>query len=412
LPLSPRPHGYEPELIPESRRPFLPKFVADGAFTAGNRAWVLIRIMLYVVWASLPLLAIVGHVFGLVSQRNSAMLVVPLGVALVALAVVAPHPSDVIVRRGFVAGMVACVPYDVFRLTAVHVGGWMGDFIPKLGVWITGDSGAGAVAVAYLWRYLGDAAGAGVGFYVVAFALGLHHSSRPGQVVLAAIGYAVFPVWLGLIGLVALAPRGEELMFRLTPATVLITLIGHLMFGLVLGLLFVRERHIGAHWPWPPISLPALRRKQTMALRRGRERQREPGPTPPSRPPAPTSRTSAAASRGARPRRDHSRSSWPPSCASARGDAVRMHASPCGDGAAAVEVAPPTQNRGHGVGVQAENRDAALPNADFRALPSGPDAPLDSTLATEALDFVCGHVNAPISERVLSTGVHRYRRVH
>jgi class 3 adenylate cyclase len=46
---------------------------------------------------------------------------------------------------------------------------------------------------------------------------------------------------------------------------------------------------------------------------------------------------------------------------------------------------------------------AELPNAEFRALPPGPHAALDSTLATEALDFVCGPVNAPISERVLST---------
>jgi cutinase len=170
---------------------------------------------------------------------------------------VAPHPSDVIVRLGFVAGMVACVPYDVFRLTAVH-GGWMGDFIPELGVWITGDHGAEAAVVGYLWRYLGDAAGAGVGFYVVAFALGLHRWSQSRRVVLAAVGYAVFPVWSGLIGLVALAPRGQELMFRLTPATMLITLVGHMIFGLVLGLLFVRERHVGAHWPWHPISLRAF----------------------------------------------------------------------------------------------------------------------------------------------------------
>jgi class 3 adenylate cyclase len=46
---------------------------------------------------------------------------------------------------------------------------------------------------------------------------------------------------------------------------------------------------------------------------------------------------------------------------------------------------------------------AELPNAEFRALPPGPHATLDSTLATEALGFVCGPVNAPISERVLTT---------
>jgi class 3 adenylate cyclase/pimeloyl-ACP methyl ester carboxylesterase len=44
-----------------------------------------------------------------------------------------------------------------------------------------------------------------------------------------------------------------------------------------------------------------------------------------------------------------------------------------------------------------------LPNAEFRALPPGPHATFDSALATEALGFVCGPVNAPVSERVLCT---------
>ena len=46
---------------------------------------------------------------------------------------------------------------------------------------------------------------------------------------------------------------------------------------------------------------------------------------------------------------------------------------------------------------------AALPNAEFRALPPGPHAAFDSALAAEALGFLCGQVNAPVSERVLAT---------
>jgi hypothetical protein len=221
---------------------------------------VLLRVMLFVLWASMPLLAIVGDVFGLMSMRTSAMIVVPLGLALLVLMFAWPHPTDAIIRHAFVVGMVACVPYDVFRLSAVYLSDVMGDFIPKLGWLIIGDSGAAGAAVGYLWRYLGDAAGAAVGFYVVALAVGLHRWSRPGRVVMAAVGFAVFPVWTGLISLVALAPHGEELMFRLTPATVLITLIGHVIFGFVLGLGFVRARHLSAHWPWPPLRDQSPRR--------------------------------------------------------------------------------------------------------------------------------------------------------
>ena len=39
---------------------------------------------------------------------------------------------------------------------------------------------------------------------------------------------------------VALAPHGEERMFPLNVATVIITLVGHLIFGLVLGLAFLK----------------------------------------------------------------------------------------------------------------------------------------------------------------------------
>ena len=47
---------------------------------------------------------------------------------------------------------------------------------------------------------------------------------------------------------------------------------------------------------------------------------------------------------------------------------------------------------------------AALPNGEFRALAPGPHAALDSSLATEALEFVCGPAESPkIGERVLTT---------
>ena len=44
-------------------------------------------------------------------------------------------------------------------------------------------------------------------------------------------------------------------MFPLNPATISITLIGHLIFGLVLGLAFLKAPRGGAHreWPWTPL---------------------------------------------------------------------------------------------------------------------------------------------------------------
>jgi hypothetical protein len=217
--------------------------------------WLLARLLLVLMLSGMPIVAISVDVFGIVPQRISAVVVVVTLAAVLAIMTIWPHRTDVTLGRALVAGMVACAVYDAFRLFAVHALGWMGDFIPAMGSWITGDvDTAGSAMVGYLWRYIGDGGGLGVAFYVVALAIGLDRY-RARIIVLAAVGYAVFPVWAGLIATVALAPRGEELMFHLTPATLSITLIGHLIFGLVLGLAFVRTQRDrqAVHWPWPPL---------------------------------------------------------------------------------------------------------------------------------------------------------------
>jgi len=71
--------------------------------------------------------------------------------------------------------------------------------------------------------------------------------------VAAAVAFAVFPVWAGLIATVWLAPRGQTMMFPLNPVTVTLSLIGHLIFGLIMGLGFVRTRSAQRFWPWAPL---------------------------------------------------------------------------------------------------------------------------------------------------------------
>jgi hypothetical protein len=76
-------------------------------------------------------------------------------------------------------------------------------------------------------------------------------SGRPRKIVFAAVGFAVFPVWTGLIATAVVAHRGRHMLFELTPATVGITFVGHVIFGLVLGAIFVRARRRCGGWPWP-----------------------------------------------------------------------------------------------------------------------------------------------------------------
>lgn len=230
---------------------------ADLSSVTGGRpgAWDLVRMALVLLLASMPILGISVDVSGLVSQGTTSVALIVLTALYGTLIVFAPHKTDVIVGRGLIAGMVACIVYDGARLFAVHVLGLMGDFIPVMGSFVTGEPDTtGSAAVGYIWRYIGDAGGLGVAFFVVAFALGIDRWSNV-KAVLASVAFAVFPTWAGLMATVALLPRGEEMMFDLNPATVTITLVGHLIFGFVLGLAFLKApRGKGrSDWPWTPI---------------------------------------------------------------------------------------------------------------------------------------------------------------
>lgn len=221
--------------------------------------WDFARIGLVLLLASMPILAISVEVFGLASQSTITMVTIALVALLATLITFAPHRIDMIVGRGLIAGMVACIVYDAARLFAVHVLGLMGDFIPVMGSFVTGEPDtAGSAAVGYVYRYLGDAGGLGVAFFVVAFALGIDRW-RNVYAVLAAVAFSVFPTWAGLMATVALSPNGEERMFPLNN-TVIITLVGHLIFGLFLGLAFLKAPRgkDDSPWPWPPLSESAL----------------------------------------------------------------------------------------------------------------------------------------------------------
>lgn len=215
--------------------------VRDGARMPSK--WLIVRVMLILLLSGMPILGISADVLGLLPQRTTAVVIIVLATALATVVTFSPHRIDMIVGRGLIAGMVACALYDGFRLFAVHAMGWMGDFIPVMGAWVTGEPNTtGSAVVGYVWRYAGDGGGLGVTFFVFAMVFGLDRwGKHPIRIVLTAVGYAVF-VWSGLIATVVLAPRGEELMFCVTPATFTITLIGHLIFGLFLGMAFVKAQ--------------------------------------------------------------------------------------------------------------------------------------------------------------------------
>ena len=190
---------------------------------------------------------------------TAGLLVVPLTLVTLLLGVFSPSGEERLLLSGAMWGVLATLVYDAVRLDTVYLLGWWGDFIPRVGTWILGSGAAadagspvvGAV-VGYLWRYVGDGGGIGVAFFVLVAATGLRRWGERATVA-ASVTFAVFPVWTGLVATVALAPRGQQQMFPLTPATVLLSLVGHLVFGLVLGLGCARCRRLEEYWPWTPL---------------------------------------------------------------------------------------------------------------------------------------------------------------
>jgi hypothetical protein len=256
-----RPPAPWPSAVPSDELPddMGSRFEAVRVF-AGEHRERLLRLGLHLLVAALPLLAISAHVFGVAPMNVTAgLLVVPLTLVTLLLGVFSPSGEERLLLSGAMWGVLATLVYDAVRLDTVYLLGWWGDFIPRVGTWILGSGSAadagppvvGAV-VGYLWRYVGDGGGIGVAFFVLVAATGLRRWGGRATVA-ASVTFAVFPVWTGLVATVALAPRGQQQMFPLTPATVLLSLVGHLVFGLVLGLGCARCRRLEEYWPWTPL---------------------------------------------------------------------------------------------------------------------------------------------------------------
>jgi hypothetical protein len=157
----------------------------------------------------------------------------PLVFLTASLAVFVPDRFDLIVLSGFLWGLLSCAAYDAFRLPTIYVAHLWADFFGMVGGWAM--NGRPNFFVGYLWRYLGDGGGIAVPFFVQVAMLRLCERKNAGFIVMLGIAYAVCPVWLGLVLTDAFAPAGHAL-FPLTPVTLMLSLVGHLIYGSFLGM--------------------------------------------------------------------------------------------------------------------------------------------------------------------------------
>lgn len=207
----------------------------------------LVRLHLYLAVGSIPVLGISAHVLGWVSLSIIDLYVLaPLLVVLAALVLVRPDRSDKVALAGFLWGLVACAGYDAFRLPTIYGLHLWGDFFGSVGGWAMGSESN--YLVGYLWRYIGDGGGIAIAFFAVAATLRIGSWPR-WQVIALGVAYGVFPVWSGLILTDLFAPPGREL-FPLSLTTLTVSLIGHLIYGLILGYGYWVSRAVEAYWPF------------------------------------------------------------------------------------------------------------------------------------------------------------------
>jgi hypothetical protein len=163
--------------------------------------------------------------------------------------------------QGYVMGLIAVACYDCVRVPLV-MSGWIEDFIPHIGVRLIEDGDYPAV-VGYLWRYFGNGGGMGMAFVAafICFRYRLKMLLWLGEMK-SALLFGVF-VWACLIATILLSPDGRELMFDLTTTNLVISLIGHLVFGGALGFLIRRKISpycLEEKWAAPGFSLFSARR--------------------------------------------------------------------------------------------------------------------------------------------------------
>lgn len=142
-----------------------------------------------------------------------------------------------IALQGLLLGLIAVFLYDCMRTPFILAGVW-GDFIPKINMWLFNTAQPNWL-VGYSWRYLGDGGFMGMAFTVGYSVLKPRVGSR-----IAGLGFGL-AIWVCLILTLLVAPHGQEMLFKLTMTTVSLSLLGHIIYGLALGIFFpcvCRER--------------------------------------------------------------------------------------------------------------------------------------------------------------------------
>ncbi len=182
--------------------------------------------LLFLMMGFVPIGSLCIALFGLVPLHLSAQFVVlPAAGFAILLGARYPHLGR-LALLGFLAGMIATAVYDIIRFASVWAFAW-GDPIPSIGRMALMDPSAHPIW-GYLWRYIGNGGAMGMAFAML-----------PWKSLRAGMTYGTF-ICCCLFATLLLAPGAQQALFPLTLVTTPTALIGHLVYGGVLGYLMYR----------------------------------------------------------------------------------------------------------------------------------------------------------------------------
>src|SRR5260370_40160261 len=128
----------KPQPLPAPRRPVTRTQLSRWAITLeAPYSWI-IRLHLHLLIGAIPVLAISGEAFGLVTlQAVAVRVLVPLIAITTVVVIRRPDRSDRLILSSFLWGIPARGCYDAFRLPTIYVAHWWQDFFVTVGGWAT-----------------------------------------------------------------------------------------------------------------------------------------------------------------------------------------------------------------------------------------------------------------------------------
>jgi len=184
------------------------------------------RAVLFFFAGILPVSCIALHCAGIISLRHSFLFLVLPVIALALTLNATDRKLLHLVFRGWVSGVIAVAVYDLSRIPFVYAG-WE-DFIPHISSWLTPHD-THPYLVSYIWRYAGNGGGLGIVFFLLA-----KHFSWKKYIVSGGVTFGLL-VYIGLLALLVIFPDAQKLMFEITPVAFFGGLVGHIVYGFMLG---------------------------------------------------------------------------------------------------------------------------------------------------------------------------------